>query len=494
MLRPAQYALPWASLPRASLLAGSLAIKHHLARTAILPASRVASSRAIGSESSSGSSEPATQSVAPHRPTAQTGSQRLSIFDTFDLLNPEPSAGEGPVKPSSAAAAGAGRPQTPSGHSGSDIFDTSEFYDPKGPPEPPGDRRPGPSPLNAGRKSAPANSPADVRGVGKPAPKASLENASMLIPKGFATYSNKFRASTTGSRSELAPQRDFHTIFSSDEPRIKVEVSRPKDGQELMFRFRPAPLRYGKGVPHTVPVRWLRDSDVSSQSIDPHTRQKVHSSGALDWAKGLRLGSAADPVRLLRPEDDDRVSEPALEIFWEPLSGEEQGSSIIPLSLVCETPPGPLARLGQQVLPWNRKIFFPLGAEEGNSKPTLPGAMWLTYDDFQSAEGLEFALHSLHKRGLVFLRDVPTEVTDDAGCELRKVATRIGGLRNTFYGQTWDVKALGTQGRNVAYTNVDLGLHMDLLCVTGPSSFCRPRPRSPLELTLLARFARGQLL
>lgn len=74
------------------------------------------------------------------------------------------------------------------------------------------------------------------------------------------------------------------------------------------------------------------------------------------------------------------------------------------------------------------------------------------------------ALTQLHERGLIFIKNVPTEDKSDAGCGLRHmVESLFGELRNTFYGQTWDVRALGGQSRNVAYTGLDLKYHMDLL-------------------------------
>ena len=71
-------------------------------------------------------------------------------------------------------------------------------------------------------------------------------------------------------------------------------------------------------------------------------------------------------------------------------------------------------------------------------------------------------LEQLQKHGIVIIEGVPTEATGDQTCMLRKVMSHIGTLRNTFYGETWDVKAV-EQSKNVAYTNINLGLHMDLL-------------------------------
>ena len=84
--------------------------------------------------------------------------------------------------------------------------------------------------------------------------------------------------------------------------------------------------------------------------------------------------------------------------------------------------------------------------------------LWLDYEEYsKTEEGLLKALKHLQDYGLVFVRGVPTEDQ-----EVVKVAERIGHLRETFYGRTWDVKSV-PDAKNIAYTNLNLGLHMDLL-------------------------------
>jgi len=66
-------------------------------------------------------------------------------------------------------------------------------------------------------------------------------------------------------------------------------------------------------------------------------------------------------------------------------------------------------------------------------------------------------VYRLAADGLIFLWDLPTEET-----AVEAVAERFGPIKNTFYGRTWDVKDK-PMAENVAYTNVFLDLHMDLL-------------------------------
>jgi gamma-butyrobetaine dioxygenase len=61
--------------------------------------------------------------------------------------------------------------------------------------------------------------------------------------------------------------------------------------------------------------------------------------------------------------------------------------------------------------------------------------------------------------------------TSDAGCELPRLASRLGEIRRTWYGdRVWDVRSV-PDAKNIAYTNLDLGLHMDLLHFRDPPRF-----------------------
>jgi len=71
-------------------------------------------------------------------------------------------------------------------------------------------------------------------------------------------------------------------------------------------------------------------------------------------------------------------------------------------------------------------------------------------------------LKQLQTHGLAFLTDVPGTAES-----VSEIAGRIGPLKNTFYGSTWDVRSV-PQAKNVAYTSQDLGFHMDLLYMHQP--------------------------
>lgn len=91
---------------------------------------------------------------------------------------------------------------------------------------------------------------------------------------------------------------------------------------------------------------------------------------------------------------------------------------------------------------------------------------WVSFDDYMNND-VEFALamRQLSRLGLIFVKDIP-----DSREMVEKLATRMGPLRNTFYGPTWDVRSVA-EAKNVAYTDKFLEFHMDLLYMNEPPGF-----------------------
>lgn len=88
------------------------------------------------------------------------------------------------------------------------------------------------------------------------------------------------------------------------------------------------------------------------------------------------------------------------------------------------------------------------------------------YEDYITQDAALYrVLQQLHNYGLALLRGVP-----ESEKSVESIAGRIGRLRDTFYGRTWDVKSV-PQAKNVAYTAQYLGLHMDLLYMRDPPGF-----------------------
>ncbi len=85
---------------------------------------------------------------------------------------------------------------------------------------------------------------------------------------------------------------------------------------------------------------------------------------------------------------------------------------------------------------------------------------FVVYSDYMRSDVVLYrTLDQLNKYGLVFLKDCPNSEK-----AVERIISRIGTLRDSFYGRTWDVKSK-PDAKNIAYTHQFLGMHMDLLYV-----------------------------
>lgn len=87
----------------------------------------------------------------------------------------------------------------------------------------------------------------------------------------------------------------------------------------------------------------------------------------------------------------------------------------------------------------------------------------IEYEDYLgSNRTLHTALKQLHSFGMLYLSKVPNDPK-----AIESIANRIGPLRNSLYGSTWNVKSVPS-AKNVAYTSQHLAFHMDLLYMADP--------------------------
>ncbi|EJF58298.1 Clavaminate synthase-like protein [Dichomitus squalens LYAD-421 SS1] len=195
---------------------------------------------------------------------------------------------------------------------------------------------------------------------------------------------------------------------------------------------------------HTYSWFWLRDSCQCPSCIHPTTRQKLHRTSDI-------------PVNVKPVEANGlRLSKDGVHINWD--SGHESFySSEFLRRYASRESKTEYHRDVERVL-WNVKKL--------KAAPNL----YLPYDAVKTPAGLHTGLTQLIQYGLLFVTGVPTEKTSNEECELRALGERFGELRRTFYGETWDVKNI-RNSRNIAYTNVDLGLHMDLLYFQHPPRY-----------------------
>ena len=185
---------------------------------------------------------------------------------------------------------------------------------------------------------------------------------------------------------------------------------------------------------------WLRDSCQCPSCLHPSTQQKLYRTSDIP----------ADVEPVDSPEGV-RVSREGVDVTWN--TGHESFYSREFLDRHASRRSLREFHRSPMRIEWDVKTL----RESATN-------LYIPYDELKTPKGLHAGMAQLTQYGLLFVTGVPTEKTSNEECELRALGERFGELRKTFYGETWDVKAI-RNSRNIAYTNVDLGLHMDLLFV-----------------------------
>ncbi|CAD0097026.1 unnamed protein product [Aureobasidium mustum] len=183
---------------------------------------------------------------------------------------------------------------------------------------------------------------------------------------------------------------------------------------------------------------FLRDSCTCSQCVDTSTRQKRFDSA--DIPSNIR-------IRNIETKPDNVV------ITWKhdvPGFGPDH-ETVLSTQQLGSSPDFPVTHEYQGgKWSWDRTRL---------EKSRLD----FEYNEYMSDDKVLFdLLQQLQTFGLVFIKNVP-----EAESSVVQTANRIGPLKNTFYGDTWDVRSV-SNAKNVAYTDVHLGFHMDLLYMQQP--------------------------
>jgi gamma-butyrobetaine dioxygenase len=188
----------------------------------------------------------------------------------------------------------------------------------------------------------------------------------------------------------------------------------------------------------TFPHRWLRDACQCAACVHPSTSQKLHRTSDIP----------AD----VRPVPQGVIfQEDGVHINW-----VDNHKSFYEHSFLERYSSAPrLSSFHRDVQP------IPWDAPSISQAPDL----YITYEALKNPVHLLSAITHLTRYGLLFVTDVPNSEHTNETCELRKLANIFGELRETLYGDLWDVKNI-RNSTNIAYTNLDLGMHMDLLYVT----------------------------
>lgn len=192
--------------------------------------------------------------------------------------------------------------------------------------------------------------------------------------------------------------------------------------------------------PVTFRQLFLRDAAREEHSVDPSTTQKRFSTGQL---------AEFDVIKEANARGDK------LEVVW-----NDRNRSTFDLSF--------LKRYANQS---SRMRYRRL--DSARWKPWTNGAiepLRINYDEYmQDDTALLRTLEALELDGLVFIDNVPERPNQDGSgpITVAEIARRVGYVKDTFYGPTWDVESV-PEAKNVAYTSVYLPLHMDLCYYESP--------------------------
>lgn len=182
------------------------------------------------------------------------------------------------------------------------------------------------------------------------------------------------------------------------------------------------------------PYLWLRDACQCPKCVHPSTLQRLH-----------RLADI--PADICPATDGVDLKQDGVHIRW--ADGHESFHSFTFLERYSSA---------SSLFSFHRDV----PAESWNASTiTQSPDLFVPYDDLSKPSRLLGAMTQLTRFGLLFLTGVPTDNAEGATCETRRLATLFGEIRPTFYGELWDVKNIAGS-RNIAYTNLDLGLHCDL--------------------------------
>lgn len=179
---------------------------------------------------------------------------------------------------------------------------------------------------------------------------------------------------------------------------------------------------------------FLRDSCSCNKCVDPSTTQKTFDT--------------ADIPPFIRPRSVDVQVDGSVHISWEPeLPGFEDHVSVYDSS-------------------FGRDNEFLRSRLEATSNEPYEPRVWnrdmmsqhqltVAYDSYmKSSSTLLSCLQHLRRYGLLFIESIPSSTE-----AITRICDRIGPLKSTLYGSTWDVRSVPS-AKNVAYTSSHLGFHM----------------------------------
>lgn len=222
--------------------------------------------------------------------------------------------------------------------------------------------------------------------------------------------------------------------------------SAPSSILKTMFNKESTTVTYTnskEGKPTTVSFSnlFLRDSSGSRKSVDPSSGQKLFTTGQL----------VLNPASTIPQRVDISEDKKGLHIEW-----GDGDKYLYPLAF--------LNRYSGHSSDLKSSPYTPVLWDQALLKQNIKSLLSTSYDSFMdphSDRALYRTLVNMRKFGISFITDFPDHQTSSESL-VKKVAERIGPIRRTFYGETFDV-VNKPDAENIAYTNVALPLHQDLL-------------------------------
>lgn len=256
-----------------------------------------------------------------------------------------------------------------------------------------------------------------------------LKKKLWCIPRGsrgrfraYAVFHKPQEADSNRRRSRTLEQfsRD-NTLVAPSRRRLEVELN---------------------GESHRLDSWALRDSCPCSSCIDQSTTQKLFDATAI-------------PVGI-QATDLEVNADGSFSVSWtEDVAGYASHRSYYP--------PGFLSRRSVKATEKTIRERHPRVLWERADLETVEHDLRVKYDDYITDERtLNNVTRRLLQYGIAFISNVPSN-PDSVG----NIGSRIGPLKNTIYGPTWDVRSRAS-AKNVADTSSDLGFHMDLLYYRDP--------------------------
>ncbi|KAJ1301326.1 hypothetical protein OPQ81_003727 [Rhizoctonia solani] len=185
---------------------------------------------------------------------------------------------------------------------------------------------------------------------------------------------------------------------------------------------------------------WLRDSCQCPRCVHPSTKQKLFRTG--DFVRPVPSGAS--------------VTADALHVQW-----SDGHPSVFSLDFLRRyADPTGQARA--------RSHFEDVMARRPWDLALLPSERFVDYASIKD-DPLPAYLQLL-RYGILIVRGVPHETTQrgpEGPAGVSEMANLVGLVRETFYGRFWDVISI-RGSTNIAYTDLNLDLHMDLLYMQHP--------------------------